>query len=534
MSTSAKEIIFEEEARECLQKGIKQLADVVACTLGPRGRNVGLEKSWGAPTITNDGSSIVRDIELVNPYENMGASMVKEVVEKVKEICGDGTTTTTLLLNTLVESGVKHIASGISPISLKRGIEKAVEAIVKELEKQAIKIHGTKMIRNIATVSASGNSEVGDLIADAMEKVGETGVITIEEGKGTKTTIELVEGMQFDRGYLSPYFCTNNEKQVVEMRHPKILLTDKKLSNVHDILMTLQSVATSGDEILIIAEDIEGDVLSTLVVNKLRGFLKVCAVKAPGFGDRKKAMLEDIAILTGSTVATEDAGINLKELPLEMLGSAEKVLIAKDTTTIINGNGNAAAIEARIKQIEAEIEQCTSTYDKEKLQERRGKLSGGVAVIEVGAATEPEMKQKKQAFEDSLNSTRAAQELGIVPGGGVALLRASQVVSQLKLSADEAAGAEVVFKACQAPIKQIAVNAGHDGSVVLTETLQSNNPHFGFNAVTEKMEDLMEAGVIDPAKVLINALLHASSAARIVLISEALITDAPPSESEDD
>lgn len=364
MSTSAKEIVFEEEAREYLRKGIKQLTDVAACTLGPKGRNVGLEKSWGAPTITNDGSSIVKNIELVNPYENMGASMAKEVVERIKEKCGDGTTTGIILLNTLVESGVKHIASGISPIALKRGIEKAVDVVIKELERQAIKVQGYEMLCNIATVSASGNREVGDLIAEAMKRVGESGVITIEEGKGTKTEIELVEGMQFDRGYLSPYFCTNNEKLFVEMHHPKILLTDKKLSNVHDILGILEGAATSGNEILIIAEDIEPDVLSTLVVNKLRGFLKVCAVKAPGFGDRRKAMLEDIAVLTGGSVATEEAGINLQEITLDMLGSAEKIVIQKDTTTIVNGLGSVAAIEARLKQLETEIEACTSSYDK--------------------------------------------------------------------------------------------------------------------------------------------------------------------------
>jgi chaperonin GroEL len=530
MSTSAKEIIFEEEAREYLQKGIKQLADVAACTLGPKGRNVGLEKAWGAPIITNDGSSIVRDIELLNQYENMGVSIAKEVVEKIKEKCGDGTTTGTLLLNTLVESGVKHIASGISPISLKRGIEKAVEAIIKELESQAIKIQGFDEIRNIATVSASGNQEIGDMIADAMEKVGESGVITIEEGKGTETTIELVEGMQFDRGYLSPYFCTNNEKMVVEMTNPQILLTDKKISSVHDILTVLQSSAASGAEILVIAEDIEGDALSTLVVNKLRGTLKVCAVKAPGFGDRRKAMLEDIAALTGGTIATDDTGVNLKDLPPEMLGSAEKVVITKEATTIVNGAGDAEAIDARIKQIESEIENCSSSYDQEKLQERRAKLSGGVAVINVGAATEPEMKQKKQMFEDSLNSTRAAQELGVVPGGGVALLRASQAAKKLSLSHEEMAGVEVVIKACQTPIKQIASNAGHDGSVVLTETLKAENPNFGFNALSEKVEDLIAVGVIDPVKVAINALRHASSAAGIVLISEALIADAPEEE----
>lgn len=530
MSTSAKEIIFEEEAREHLRKGIQQLAKVVACTLGPKGRNVGLEKSWGAPSITNDGNSIVRDIEIENQYENMGVSMAKEVVEKIKEKCGDGTTTGTLLLYSLVEAGVKLISSGVSPISLKRGMDQAVEAIIKEIESCAISIQGSEEIRNIATVSASGHSEIGDMISKAMEMVGESGVITIEEGKSTETTIEVVEGMQFDRGYLSPYFSTNNEKMSVEMHNPKILLTDKKISSIHDILNTLQAVSTSGQELLIIAEDVEGDALSTLVVNKLRGALKICAVKAPGFGESRKAMLEDLAALTGATVATEDAAIALKDLPQEKLGSAEKIVITKETTTIVNGAGSAEIIGNRIKQLENEITNSSSSYDKEKLQERKAKLSGGVAQINVGATSEASMKWEKQMFEDSLNSTRAAQEMGIVVGGGVALLRASSVVKDLNLPPEEKAGAEIVMKACQTPIKQIASNAGVDGSVILSEVKQAKEPSIGFNALTEQIEDLVKAGIVDPAKVVINTLRHASSVAGIVLISEALIADAPEDE----
>ncbi|MEC7840004.1 MAG: chaperonin GroEL [Chlamydiota bacterium] len=526
MSTPAKEIIFDEEAREYLQQGIQKLADVVRFTLGPKGRNVGLEKSWGAPNITNDGSSIVKDIELENQYQNMGVSMAKEVVEKIKEKCGDGTTTGTLLLDTLVSTGVKHIASGISPITLKRGIEKAVDAIIKEIEKKSITIKNSEETRNIATVSANGNKEIGDLIADAMEKVGESGVITIEEGKGTTTTIDIVEGMQFDRGYSSPYFCTDNDKQIVEMHNPQILVTDRKIANVHDILSILQNTAASGQELLIIAEDFEGDTLSTLVVNRLRGTLKVCAVKAPGFGDRRKAMLEDIAALTGAIVASEDTGLHLKDLPPEVLGSSEKVVINKDSTTIINGAGTQEKINARVVAIDSEIKQCSSSYDKEKLEERRAKLSGGVAVISVGAASEPEMKQKKQVFEDSLSSTQAALQMGIVPGGGVALLRASRVVKDLNLNDEEKAGAEVVVKACQTPVRQLAINAGHDGSVILSQVSSADDENVGFNVLTEKLENLVDTGIVDPAKVVINALVNAASVAGIVLISEALIADA--------
>lgn len=529
MATTPKEIVFNEEARKHLLEGIKKLADVVAFTLGPKGRNVGLEKSWGAPTITNDGSSIIKDVEVENAYENLGVSMVKEVVEKMKQKCGDGTTTVTLLLRALVENGVKFIAAGANPMALKRGIEKGIDEVVKNIEKMSIPVKGSKEIANIATVSASGNQEIGQIIADAMDKVGKAGVITIEEAKGTETTTEIVEGMQFDRGYISAYFCTNPDKMIVQMQNPKILIVDKKISNVHEVLPILQAIAASGSELLIISEDLEGDVLSTLVVNRLRGSLKVAAVKAPGFGDRRKAMLEDIAVLTGATVISEETGLSLNEATTSHLGNAEKVEITKEHTTIVNGNGDPKALQARVKQLENEIAACTSSYDKEKLEERKAKLSGGVAVIRVGAATEPELKQKKQIFEDSLNSTKAALEEGVVPGGGVALLRSIGVLDSLKLEGDEALGVQVVAKALEAPLKQIAENAGKDGSVILQD-VKIAKTNFGFNAISEEIEDLVKAGVIDPAKVVKNTLTHAASTAGIILISEALIIEAPAEE----
>lgn len=532
MSTP-KEIIFEEEARELLLAGIKKLADVVAFTLGPKGRNVGLEKGWGAPIITNDGSSIVKDIELKNRYENMGVAMAKEVVQKIKEKCGDGTTSGTLLLRALVEHGIKMISSGASPISIKRGIDKAVEVVVKEIEKSSIPVKSSQEIRNVATVSASGNADIGDMIAKAMEKVGKSQVITIEEAKGTETTIEHVEGMQFDRGYISAYFCTNPDKMIVEQQNSQILIIDKKISTVHEILPILQSIASSGKELLIIAEDIEGDSLSTLVVNRLRGTLKVAAVKAPGFGDRRKALLEDIAVLTGGTVVSEETGMSLKDIPTSVLGSAEKITISKDHTILVKGGGKPDAIKARIKQIETEESLASSSYDKEKLAERKAMLSGGVAVIRVGAATEPELKQKKQMFEDSLNSTKAALEEGIVPGGGVALLRASLAIGKLKLEGDEAIGAKIVALACETPLKQIVFNTGLDGSVILEE-IRKAKQNVGFNALNEKLEDLVVAGVIDPAKVVKSSLMYAASVAGIVLISEALIADAPQDDEEDE
>ena len=525
MSQAAKEIIFEEQARQKLYSGLKQLANVVASTLGPKGRNVGLEKSWGAPIITNDGSSIVRDVEVKDPFENMGISIAKEMVQKMKDKCGDGTTTTVLMLRALVESGLKYISSGASPIGLKRGMEKALDATLQSLEKMAIPIKNSKEIKNVATVSASSSEEIGNFITEAIEKVGKSGVITIEEAKGTETTLEIVEGMQFDRGYMSAYFCTNSEKMNVEMKHPALLLVDKKISSIHDLLPILQTVATTGRELLIIADDLDSDTLSTLVVNKLRGTLKVTAVKAPGFGDKKKAILEDIAILTGATVICEETGTTLKEATSEMLGEADKIVVTKENTMIVSTKGDKKRIQARLNQIEAEIKATTSSYDKEKLEERRAKLSGGVALIRVGAATEPELKNRKQAFEDSLNSTKAALEDGIVSGGGVALLRASKAIDSLKLEADELLGAKIVQQACEVSCRQIALNAGFDGSVILGQVLKAPATH-GFNALTDKVEDLIQAGVIDPAKVVKHTLLFATSAASIILLSEALIADA--------
>lgn len=529
---TAKEMIFEERARELLLKGIKTLAGVVSFTLGPKGRNVGIEKGWGAPAITNDGNSIVKEITLKDQYENMGVSMGKEVAQKIKEKSGDGTTTGILLLGALAENGIKNIAAGASPIGLKRGMEKAVEAVVNEIKKFSLPVMNTEEIRNIATVSASGNTEIGQVIADAMEKVGKTGVITIEEAKGIETTIDIVEGMQFDRGWISPYFCTNVEKMNVEMQHPKILLVDRKLTNIHEILPILQSIATSGSELLIIAEDIEGDLLSTLVVNRLRGTLKIAAVKSPGFGDRRKAMLEDLAVLTGATVVSEETGISLKDLQPEALGSADKVVITKENTVIINGHGKSEAVKARIKQIENEVNNTKGQYEKEKLEERKAKLGGGVAIINVGAATDPELKQKKQVFEDSLNSTKAAIEEGIVPGGGLALLRASAVIKDLQLKGDEAIGGKIVIQACEAPLKQIAVNTGFDGAVILRDVQNAPFAH-GFNALKGTVEDLLKSGVIDAAKVVKNALTYAASVAGIVWISEVLIGDAPEDEEKE-
>ena len=529
MSSTPKELIFEEEARAKLKEGIDKLADTVGVTLGPKGKNVGLESSWGAPTITNDGNSIVKDIELKDPYANMGVSMGKEVARKIKEKSGDGTTTGIILLRALVKQGIKNIASGTSPINLKRGMEKAVDLVLKEIDALAIPVEKPEAIQNIATVSASGSQEVGEIIYDAIDKVGQEGVITIEEGKGTTTTIEMVEGMQFDRGYTSPYFCTNAEAMLVEMDHAGILITDKKISSIQEILPLLQAVAASGRPLFIIAEDIEGDALSTLVVNKLRGSLKVAAVKAPGFGERRKALLEDLAILTGGTVVSEEKGMQLKEATLEVLGSAEKIEVSKEKTTIVGGRGRKEDLQARIKQIDGEIANATSDYDREKLEERKAKLQGGVAVIRVGAPTEPEMKQKKQVFEDSLSSTRAAQESGFVPGGGTALVRASRMLDTLALEPEEQVGASIVKEACMAPFKQIVENCGKDSSLFLEEALGKES-RFGFNALTEQVEDLIAAQVIDPAKVVKNSLKYAASVAGIVLISEALITDAPEDE----
>jgi len=529
MTSQAKELIFEEQARQKLAEGIDKLADTVGVTLGPLGRNVGLESSYGAPQITTDGNSIVRDISFKDQYTNMGASMGQEVASKIKENSGDGTTTGIILLRALVKNGVKNIASGTSPILLKRGIDKATEMLLKNIDILSQPISDDAQTENIATVSASGNAVIGKTIAEAFKRVGTAGVITIEEGKSTETEVEVVEGMQFDRGYTSPYFCTNTENMSVELNTPKILITDKKIASVQEILPILQTAASSGQELLIIAEDIDGDPLSTLVVNKLRGSLKVCAVKAPGFGDRRKAMLQDIAVLTGATVVSEETGMLLKDATPEVLGSAEKVEITKDSTVVIGGEGSSEAVRARINQLQAEIESAGSEYDKEKLVERKAKLAGGVAVIRVGAPTEAEMKRNKQIYEDALNSTRAALESGYVPGGGVALLRARDGLSFEHLSKEEAVGASILLKACEAPFRQIVENSGCDSSVFLEEVL-TGGANTGFNALTGKTEDLLKANVIDPAKVVKNSLIYSTSVAGVVLISEALIGDAPDDE----
>jgi chaperonin GroEL len=530
MNAKAKDFVFEEDARVFLRDGIEQLTGAVAMTLGPCGRNVGLQSSWGSPTISSDGYTISKDFELKNPFLNMGVSMGKEVAAKIKEKSGDGTTTGIILLCALVQKGVKNIASGANPIAIKRGMDKALEQILQEIDRMSVSIQNSQETRNIATVSASGHSEIGDIIAQCFEKVGKTGVVAIEEGKGTETSIELVEGMQFDRGYVSSYFCTNREKLTVEMSNLVILITDKKISSAQEILPILQQVAATGQELLIIADDLEGDALSTLVVNKLRGSLKVAAVKAPGFGDRRKAMLEDLAILTGGQLVTEEKGYILREVGAEVLGSADQITITKDKTTIVGGKGNQKEIKDRISQIEAEIARTTSSYDKEKLEERKAKLTGGVALIQVGAPTESEMKKKKQMYEDSLNSTRAALEEGIVPGGGIALLQAGRFVSDLKLNREEMVGAQILLHACEAPFRQIVVNTGLDASIVLEQVLLKGQKTVGFNALTEQVEDLLLAGVIDPVKVIKNSLRHAVSMAGVVLLSEALIANAEEKE----
>lgn len=531
MSSNAKEIIFEEQAREKLVTGIQKLADAVCFTLGPKGRNVGLEKSWGSPDITNDGNSIVKEIELKCQYENMGVQMAREVASKIKEKTGDGTTTGTLLLNTLCQEGVKALSSGISPISLKRGMDKALEVLNKEIEKQAISVQGPEEVENIAKAAASQNEEVGAFISKALTKSGASQVVMIEEGKGTETTLEVVEGMEFDRGYLSPYFCTDNEKMEVVLSNPSILLVDKKINSIQELLPLLQAAATTGKPLLIVAEDIEGDALATLVINKIRGTLKVVAVKAPAFGDRRKAILQDLAALTKATLITEEAGLNLKEATEEVLGSCETVTVTKENTTLVKGAGSEADIKARIKHIESEMNLTSSSYDLEKLEERKAKLSGGVSVIRVGAASEPEMKQKKQLFEDSLNSTKAALKEGVVPGGGVALLKAREAITKLKLIEEEQMGAHIVYKACETPLKQLATNAGLEGSVILEEVLKAKE-NFGFNMLTQKVENLVEQGIVDPAVVVMGTMTHAISVAGIVLISEALIGDAPEDDAE--
>lgn len=532
MSANAKEFVFEDQARAKLLKGITKLVDAISITLGPQGRNVGLDKSWGAPSITNDGNSIVKDITLQDAFENMGVAMAKEAAEKLKEKCGDGTTTVTLLLHSIAAEGNKAISSGASPIGLKRGIEKAVETIVKALETSSSAVSSNTEIQDIATVSASGHEEIGRLIAQAVARVGKNGVITVEEGKSTETQIEIVEGMQFDRGYISSYFANQSESMSVLMQSPSILVTDRKISQIHDILNLLQSLSASGKELLIIADDVEGDALSTLIVNRMRGLLKVTAVKAPSFGDRRKEILGDLAILTGAQFASDEVGLPLKEVQLEHLGTAQTVTITKDHTTIVGGGGERSQIEARIKQIEAEITRSTTSYDREKLEERKAKLAGGVAVIRVGSISESEMQHRKQMFEDSLSSTKAAMEAGVIPGGGLGLLRAAEAVDQIHLQGDEALGAKIVATACAAPIMQLVRNAGLNPALVISQIRASENAGIGFNALNEKIEDLVSAGIQDPTKVTKNCLIHAASLASIILLTEALISDAPEDKSD--
>ena len=522
----AKDIKFDIDARDGLKRGVDALANAVKVTLGPKGRNVIISKSFGAPTVTKDGVTVAKEVELADSLENMGAQMVKEVASKTNDLAGDGTTTATVLAQAIVREGLKNVAAGANPMDLKRGIDKAVKAIVNELAKQSQKVGDSiDKIRQVAAISANNDDTVGELIADAFKKVGKEGVITVEEAKGTDTYVDIVEGMQFDRGYLSPYFVTNSEKMIAELDNPFILLYDKKISTMKDLLPVLEPVAQSGKSLLIIAEDIDGEALATLVVNKLRGALRIAAVKAPGFGDRRKAMLEDIAILTGGTVIAEERGFTLENATIDMLGRAERVAIDKDNTTIVNGAGKSEDIQARVGQIKAQMEVTTSDYDKEKLQERLAKLAGGVAVLYVGAPSEVEMKEKKDRVDDALHATRAAVEEGIVPGGGVALLRARAVLSKIKTdNSDEITGIQIVNKAVEAPLRTIVENAGGAGSVVIAKVLESRNS-FGDNAKTEKYVDMYRAGIIDPKKVTRVALENAASVAGMILTTECALVD---------
>ena len=522
----AKDIKFDIEARDGLKRGVDALANAVKVTLGPKGRNVIISKSFGAPTVTKDGVTVAKEVELADAHENMGAQMVKEVASKTNDLAGDGTTTATVLAQAIVREGLKNVAAGANPMDLKRGIDKAVKSIVNELAKQSQKVGDSiDKIRQVAAISANNDETVGELIADAFSKVGKEGVITVEEAKGTDTYVDIVEGMQFDRGYLSPYFVTNSEKMTAELDNPFILLYDKKISTMKDLLPVLEPVAQSGKSLLIIAEDIDGEALATLVVNKLRGALRIAAVKAPGFGDRRKAMLEDIAILTGGTVIAEERGFTLENATIDMLGRAERVAIDKDNTTIVNGAGKSEEIQARVGQIKAQIEVTTSDYDKEKLQERLAKLAGGVAVLYVGAPSEVEMKEKKDRVDDALHATRAAVEEGIVAGGGVALLRARNVLAKIKpANADEATGIQIVFKAVEAPLRTIVENAGGEGSVVIAKVLDGRNST-GYNAKTEQYVDMFRAGIIDPKKVTRVALENAASVAGMILTTECALVD---------
>lgn len=524
---AAKEVKFGDIARERMVAGLNVLANAVKVTLGPKGRNVVLERSFGAPTVTKDGVSVAKEIELKDKFENMGAQMVKEVASKTSDVAGDGTTTATVLAQAIVREGMKYVAAGMNPMDLKRGIDKAVSAIVDELKKISKPCTTSKEIAQVGAISANSDQSIGDIIAQAMDKVGKEGVITVEDGKSLENELEVVEGMQFDRGYLSPYFINNAEKQIAVLDNPYILLHDKKISSIRELLPVLEQVAKAGRPLLIIAEDVEGEALATLVVNNLRGILKTCAVKAPGFGDRRKAMLQDIAILTGGTVISEELGLQLEKATLADLGQAKRVEVGKEYTTIIDGAGDPAKIQARIKEIRVQIEEATSDYDREKLQERVAKLAGGVAVIKVGAATETEMKEKKARVEDALHATRAAVEEGIVPGGGVALLRAAKALESLKLGGDEQIGVNIVCRACEEPLRQIAGNAGLEGAIVAEKIRANSDVNYGFNADTEQYVDLVKDGVIDPTKVSRTALQNASSIAALMLTTEAMICEIP-------
>jgi chaperonin GroEL len=526
---AAKQIIYHEEARQALLRGVNQLADAVRVTLGPKGRNVVIDKKFGSPTITKDGVTVAKEIDLKDPIENLGARMVREVASKTSDIAGDGTTTATVLAQAVVREGSRNVAAGANPMSLKRGIEKAVEAMTAELKAQSRPVSGDG-IAQVGTISANSDTTIGTMIAEAMEKVGKDGVITVEEAKTMESSLEVVEGMQFDRGYLSPYFVTDPERMEVVLESPVILIHEKKISSLKDLLPLLEKVAQTGQPLLVVAEDVEGEALATLVVNKLRGTLKVAAVKAPGFGDRRKAMLEDIATLTGGRAITEDLGVKLENIKLEDLGRAKKVTIDKDNTTIVEGAGTRKSIEGRVKQIRTQVEETTSDYDREKLQERLAKLVGGVAVIKVGAATETEMKEKKARVEDAMHATKAAVEEGIVAGGGVALLRSTQALEPLladkNLDPDERVGIELIRRASEEPLRWIAQNAGFEGSIVV-EKVKQGTGDYGFNAASEQYEDLVQAGVIDPAKVVRTALQNAASIASLLLTTEALVSEIP-------
>jgi len=522
----AKQIVYSEASRQAILRGVNQLADAVKVTLGPKGRNVVLEKKFGGPTITKDGVTVAKEIELKDPLENMGAQMVREVASKTSDVAGDGTTTATILAQSIFREGVKAVAAGANPMALKRGIEKAVEVAIEEVKKLSKPVSGD-MIAQVGTISANSDKTIGGIIADAMKKVGKDGVITVEESKTMNTELDTVEGMQFDRGYLSPYFVTDPDRMEAVLEDPYILIHEKKISNMKDLLPLLEQIARSGKPLLIIAEEVEGEALATLVVNKLRGTLNACAVKAPGFGDRRKAMLDDIAVLTGGKSIMEETGIKLEGVRLEDLGRAKRVTVDKDNTTIVDGNGTQKGIEGRIKQLRAQIDETTSDYDREKLQERLAKLAGGVAVIKVGAATETEMKEKKARVEDALHATRAAVEEGIVPGGGVALLRASKALKGYTIEGDEQIGVTIVKRACEEPLRQIVSNSGTEGAIVVDKVRESENPNYGYNAASDTYEDLVVAGVIDPTKVTRTALQNAASIASLMLTTEAMIAEIP-------